>query len=231
MSRGTTSRTDVAARIPLSRERILEAAVPLADEIGIDSLSMRRLAQQLGVEAMSLYHYVANKHDLLAGMLDMVFAEMEHPAPDGEWQASMRRSAISAHHVLLGHPWACQLLMSPAYPSDARLRWMNAVLGRLRSAGFTAEMTHHAYHALDSHIVGFTLWVLPYLQISREQPDFAQDFIARTSMGDLPHLAEHVEVHLSDRAGDTSEFDFGLDLILDGLERYRQAAAPAIRAG
>lgn len=207
------------SRPPLSRERVLRAGVALADEEGIEQLSMRRLAQPLGVEAMSLYHHVANKDDLLAGMLDIVFGEMELPAEEGDWKAALRRTAISAHHVLLRHEWACGLLMQPTGPSPARLRWMNSVLGRLRHAGFSADMTHHAYHALDSHIVGFTLWVLPYLKVAREQPELVQDFISRVSVDDLPHLAEHIGVHMSDRPGETGEFDFGLELILDGLDR------------
>ncbi|HEX2141291.1 MAG TPA: TetR/AcrR family transcriptional regulator C-terminal domain-containing protein [Candidatus Limnocylindria bacterium] len=206
-------------RLPLSRERVLRAGIELADEEGIEQLSMRRLAQPLGVEAMSLYHHVANKDDLLAGMLDIVFAEMELPSEEGDWKAALRRTAISAHHVLLRHEWACGLLMQPTGPSAARLRWMNSVLRRLRHAGFSADMTHHSYHALDSHIVGFTLWVLPYLKVAREQPGLVQDFISRVSVDDLPYLAEHIGVHMSDRPGETSEFDFGLDLILDGLER------------
>jgi AcrR family transcriptional regulator len=212
-------------RVPLSRDRILGAAIALADEAGIESLSMRKLAQPLGVEAMSLYHHVANKHDLLGGMLDIVFSEMELPSDEGDWRSAMRRSAISAHHVLLSHPWACRLLTAPTGPSPARLRWMNSILGRLRGAGFSPEMTHHAYHALDSHIVGFTLWVLPYLAIANERPDFAQTFMEQTPLDELPHLAEHIGVHLSDRAGDTSEFDFGLDLVLDGLERSLRSSA------
>jgi AcrR family transcriptional regulator len=211
------------SRAPLTRDRVLQAGIALADEDGIESLSMRRLAQQLGVEAMSLYHHVANKGDLLDAMLDAVYGEMELPAPDGDWRDAMRASARSAHHVLLRHPWACKLMMSPTgAPSPARLRWMDAVLGHLRSAGFSPEMTHHAYHALDSHIVGFTLWVLPYLAIARERPDFSQEFMARQPLDDMPHLAEHIGVHLADRPDDTSEFDFGLDLILDGLERLRE---------
>jgi AcrR family transcriptional regulator len=218
----STQRSQPAgARLPLNRERILAAAIALADEAGIESLSMRNLAQEVGVEAMSLYYYVANKGELLGGMLDIVFSEMELPSDEGDWRAAMRASAISAHHVLLAHPWACQLLASPNSPSQARLRWMNGILGQLREAGFSPEMTHHAYHALDSHIVGFTLWVLPYLQIAKEQPNLVQEFMAQPLLAELPHLAEHVEVHMSDRAADTSEFDFGLDLILAGLEKMR----------
>ena len=211
------------SRAPLTRDRVLQAGIALADEEGIEALSMRRLAQQLGVEAMSLYHHVANKGDLLDAMLDAVFGEMELPPPEGEWRVAMRASAVSAHTVLLRHAWACRLLMSPTGVSRARLRWMDAILGRLRTAGFSAEMTHHAYHALDSHIVGFTLWVLPYLALARERPDFAQEFMSRQPLDDMPHLVEHIGVHLADRPNDSSEFDFGLELILDGLERLREA--------
>lgn len=215
--------TDSEPRAPLSRERVLRAAIDLADNGGIDALSMRKLAQRLGVEAMSLYHYFARKDDLLGGMLDAVFSEMELPSSGPDWRSDMRRCAISAKDVLLGHSWAAQLLGSLANPSPARLRWMNAVLGRLREAGFSPNMTHHAYHALDSHIEGFVLWVLPYLQIDREQPDFAQQFLENFPYAELPHLAEHIKEHMEDRPGDTSEFEFGLELILDGLERLRNA--------
>jgi AcrR family transcriptional regulator len=218
-----TSQPTVESRTPLSRDRILAAAIALADQAGIESLSMRKLAQELGVEAMSLYYYVANKGELLDGMLDQVFSEMELPSSEGDWRAAMRASAISAHQVLLKHEWACRLLMSPTGTSPARLRWMNGILGRLRAAGFSPEMTHHAYHALDSHIVGYTLWVLPYMAIARERPDFAREMLSEAALEDLPHFAEHVEVHLSGRAGETSEFDFGLDLVLDGLEKKRRA--------
>ncbi len=215
--------TTVGSRPPLSRARVLETGIALADRDGIEGLSMRRLAQELGVEAMSLYHYVARKSDLLEAMLDSVYAEMERPSEVGDGRPAIRATALSAHHVLLRHPWACGLLMSPSSPSPARLAWMDSVLGRLRQAGFTPELTHHAYHALDSHIVGFTLWVLPYLAIARERPDVAERFLREIPLADLPWLAEHIEYHADDKAGDTSEFDFGLDLLLDGLERLRTA--------
>lgn len=209
-------------RTPLSRERVLRAAMELADEAGLESLSMRRLAQPLGVEAMSLYHHVRNKHDLLSGMLDMVYAEIELPANDEDWRSDMRRTAISFHDVLLSHEWACSLFMAPLSVGPARFRYMDAVLGRLRSAGFSAEMTHHAYHALDSHIVGFVLWLLPYLAFARQGPDAADDVLRSVPVDGLPHLAEHIGVHQApERAGDVNEFEFGLGLILDGLERMR----------
>lgn len=210
------------ARVPLSRDRVLRAAVELADEGGLEGLSMRRLAQQVGVEAMSLYYHVRNKDDLLGGMLDVVYSEIETPASDGDWRSAMRRSAISFHQVLLRHPWACSLFMSSVGPGPLRLRYMDTVLGRLRGAGFSAEMTHHAYHALDSHIVGFTLWLLPFLAFARHQPDYAERFLEELPTEELPHLTEHVHVHMEpERPGDVNEFDFGLDLILDGLERLR----------
>lgn len=216
------ARSSRETRTPLSRERVLRAAIELADEEGIESLSMRRLAQHLGVEAMSLYYYFARKDALLDGMLDAVFAEMELPASGSDWRADMRRSAVAAKEVLLGHAWATKLVGDGrVFPSQARLQWMNAILGRLRLAGFTPNMTHHAYHALDSHIVGFVLWVLPYIAVSRDRPDLAAQFLRDFPAAELPHLAEHIREHAEDRPGDTSEFEFGLDLILDGLERRR----------
>ena len=221
----TRDLTNAAAgdtRLPLSRERVLHAAVELADEQGIESLSMRRLAQRLGVEAMSLYHHVRNKQDLLGGMLDLVYAEVEPPSDEGDWRPAMRRSAVSFHHALLRHPWACGLLVSPSIgPSPARLRHMDQVLGALRAAGFSDVMTHHAYHALDSHIVGFTLWLLPYLAAFRQEPDLARQFLGQLDVQTLPHLAEHVGVHLRPETDGVDEFEFGLGLILDGLERVR----------
>lgn len=212
------------ARVPLSRDRVLHAAAELADEGGLESLSMRRLAQSLGVEAMSLYHHVRNKGDLLGGMLDIVYSEVEPPSSEGDWRSAMRRSAISFQQVLMRHPWACSLLGSTIDASPTRLRYMDAVLGRLRGAGFSADMTHHAYHALDSHIVGFTLWLLPYLAVAQQQPDYAERFLEELSGENLPHLSEHVLVHMApSRPGDVGEFEFGLDLILDGLDRLRDA--------
>jgi AcrR family transcriptional regulator len=213
-------------RTPLSRERVLEAAVALADAEGIGKLSMRRLAHELGVEAMSLYHYYSSKTELRDAMLDAVYAEMEHAADGPDWRADMRRCALSARDTLLRHEWACELIGQPTNPSQAQLEWMNSVLGRLRRAGFSPNMTHHAYHALDSHIVGFVLWALPYVRITRDQPEFAQNFLASFRPTGLPYLMEHIEQHMGDRPDDTSEFEFGLELLLDGLERLRVQSLP-----
>ena len=212
-------------RSPLTRERILGAGVDLADAEGIAGLSMRRLAHELGVEAMSLYYHVARKSDLLDGMLDIVYGEMARPAADGNWRADMRAAAISAKDTLLRHEWACRLLMDRGTPGRLRFEWMDSILGRLRAAGFSPNLTHHAYHAIDSHVVGFVLWVLPYVAASREQPDLAENAMRDFPIGGLPHLVEHIQQHLDDRPGDTSEFEFGLDLLLDGLERLRLAAS------
>jgi AcrR family transcriptional regulator len=187
---------------------------------------MRRLAQELGVEAMSLYHHVANKSDILSGIADMVVEEYELPEPSPDWKASIRRTAISAYRVLLRHPWAASLLLAGTTPSTARLRYMDALLGTLRAAGFSVDMTDHAYHALDSHIMGFTLWVTGMNLPSDEEFDaLATGFLAQLPADEMPHLVEHVHQHLKPRdPDDKPEFEFGLDLLLDGLERLRNAA-------
>lgn len=205
---------------------MLDAAIRLADEGGIEALSMRRLAEELGVEAMSLYHYVSGKADLTSGMLDLVVREFDLATGSGDWKTDIRRSAISAHDVLMRHVWATELLMAVNVVSSARLRFMEALLRRLREAGFTVEMTHYAYHALDSHIVGSTLWEAGYtsLKISEER---ARDFLARLPADEFRYLLEHAEQHFAKpRPGSVREFDFGLDLILDGLERLRERATP-----
>lgn len=218
------ARPNPPPRTALNRERVLTAALELADAEGIEALSMRRLAQPLGVEAMSLYHHVRNKQDLLGGLLDLAYAEIELPRGEGDWRAEVERTAISFHRVLLRHPWVCGLFTLPLDVGPARQRYMDALLGRLRGAGFSAVMAHHAYHSLDSHIVGFTLWLLPYLSATQQQPDLAANFLEELSDGDYPHLAEHIRVHLDPGLPeDMSEFEFGLGLILDSLDRLRAA--------
>jgi len=223
------------SRAPLSRERVLNAAIRLADGGGIESLTMRRLARELGVEAMSLYNHVANKGDLVDAMVDLVVSEIELPATSDTWDVAVRECAISAHEVLLRHPWSCSLVMSTTstrIARNARVRYMEWLLGRLREAGFSAELTYHAYHALDSHILGFTLWELGHsgaanaVRGDKDFADFAASFVRELRAADYPYLAEHAEQHVA-AFGDqgTSEFEFGLDLILDGLERARAEEA------
>ena len=207
-------------REPIGLDGVVRRAIALADSEGLAALSMRRLATALGIEPMSLYYYVRNKDDLLAAMLNAVLLDVPPPPATDDWRADMRVTALAFRDVLLAHPWATGLLMAPGTPSVERARWMDAVLGRLRAAGFGPELTHHAYHALDSHIVGFVLWVLPALGL-QDRPDLIERFVREVPIAELPHLAEHMAQHQQDRPGDTSEFEFGLDLILDGLERLR----------
>jgi AcrR family transcriptional regulator len=222
----TRDRASTAGRAPLNRERVVEAAVRLADAHGIEALTMRRLAQELGVEAMSVYYHVANKDDILDGIVQEVLEQCELPEPGDEWKAAIRRTAISTHEVLVRHPWAANLILAGAGTGVARLRYMDGILGVLRRAGFSAEMTDHAYHAIDSHIMGFTLWQVGMNLGSEENlKEMAAQFLAQLPVADFPYLAEHIEQHLQTRvADDVSEFEFGLGLILDGLERLLPAA-------
>ncbi len=208
----------------LSKERVLRAAMTLADDRGIAALSMRTLAQELGAGAMSLYHHVAGKDDLLGGMVDLVVREIEPPALEGEWKPAIRQSVVSFHEALRRHRWAASLMMTPDRVLPARLRYMDDLLGRLRRAGFSADMTHHAYHALDSHIVGFALWQAGIATVAPNLPDLATTFLQRLPVDEYPYLIEHIEQHTKPDSPDgKTEFEFGLDLILDGLERMREA--------
>jgi AcrR family transcriptional regulator len=213
----------------LNRNRILKAAIRLADEGGLESLTMRKLARKLGVEAMSLYNHVANKGDLVDGMVDLVVNEIELP-DTGEWDAAIRECAISAHGIFMRHPWACSLVMAPSQSRTfltPRLRYMEWLLGRLREAGFSPELTYHAYHTLDSHMLGFTLWELGHAAGARQMSGgedlagVAAAWIPRLREGGFPHLAEHAEQHLAGKVDGESEFEFGLDLILESLKRAR----------
>ena len=212
-------------RPALSRERVLEAAIALADEAGIGSLTMRKLAQELGVEAMTLYYYVAKKDDILNGIVDIVIGEIELPSPGDDWKSALRRMAISAYEVLVRHPWAAGLVLSSSGVRPPRLQYMESILGTLRMAGFSAEMTDHGYHALESHIMGFTLWEVGMDLGSREDLErTATEFLGSLNREELPYLAEHVDQHLKPRRPDEQgDFAFGLDLLLDGLERIRQS--------
>ena len=208
-------------RAPLTRERVLAAAIDLADRDGIASLSMRKLAQELGVEAMSLYHHVANKDAILDGLIDLVFGEIDLPVGEADWKAAMRRRAISAREVLRRHPWATGLMESRSTPGPATLRHHDAVLGILRNAGFPLELAAHAYSLLDSYIYGFALQEtsLPF-NTPEETAEVAQAMMAEFPADAYPHLTEIAVEHvLQPGYSYASEYLFGLDLILDGLER------------
>ena len=223
------TQTDPSAqpRLPLSRERVLAAAIELADEGGIESLTMRKLAQALGVEAMSLYNHVANKGDIVDAIVDRIVGEIELPA-DGDWEMSIRTYAIAVHEALLRHPWSCSLVMSPSMnfaEPNARMRYIEWMLGRLREAGFSPELAYHGYHALDSHILGFTIWQLGHSVGTEDMDiaDLAAGFLRDTSVDEFPYLIEHVHQHLAAGRDGATEFEYGLDLILEGLKRERRA--------
>jgi AcrR family transcriptional regulator len=202
---------------------VLHAALALADEGGIESLTMRKLGQELGVEAMSLYNHVANKDDIVDGIVELVLGEIEVPSGDADWRTEIRRTAISSHEVFLRHRWACSRMMHRPITGAGRMPWMEAVLRTLREAGFSADMTHHAYHALDSHITGFTLWQvnMPF-ETKAELVDMAERFLSQIPADEYPYVIEHAEQHIAPSSPDgATEFEFGLDLILDGLERLR----------
>jgi AcrR family transcriptional regulator len=212
------------ARLPLTRERILQTALELVDEGGIDALSMRKLGQALGFEAMSLYNHVANKDDVIGGLLDLVLAECDAPSPSEPWDAAIRRSAISVHDALRRHPWACALLLSPAGFRPGRLRYMNALLGTLREAGFSADATYHAYHVLDAHIYGFSVWQTSHSAGAIDRAQFESSIDELIPVAEFPYLHEHGEQHLTEGPlHDVSAFELGLDLILDGLRQQLSA--------
>lgn len=208
-------------RLPLSRERILERATQIADAEGVEALTMRRLADDLGFEAMSLYRHVANKDDVLNGILDRVLAEIESPAASGDWDEAIRRSATSVNAALGRHRWATDLLMSPMSLRPARFEFMNALLGRLREAGFSADTTYTAYHALDAHIFGFALWAASH---GATPPDVAERLAREFPLDEYPYLLEHRDQHLAEGPHQqVSAFELGLDLILDGLRKLRDS--------
>ncbi len=218
------TQTDPTAKVraPLSRERVMRAAIALADSSGIESLSMRKLGQELGVEAMSLYNHVANKDDILDGIVDLVFGEIALPSGKGDWKRAMRKRAISAHEALLRHPWAPSLMQSRTRPGPATLRHRDSVLGSLRNADFTLVMAAHAVSAIDGYVYGFALQQINLPLQSREQVGEVGESILRQLAGEYPHLAEMITDHAMKPGYDyAKEFEFGLDLILDGLERLR----------
>jgi AcrR family transcriptional regulator len=216
-----TQRTNIR-RTPLNPARVLEAAVALADETGIDGFGMRRLAQELGVVPMALYKHVANKDELLNGMIDIVFSEIEAPSGDADWKTELRRRAVSARHVLKRHSWAIGL-METAAPGPANLRNHNAVMGCLREAGFSFQTAIHAYSLQDAYIYGFAL---QEQTLALETPASAGEAAQRRAevigaLDEYPYLAEIVTQLPETGYDNTTEFEWGLDLILDGLDRRR----------
>lgn len=212
-------------RVPLSRERVLRTAVALADRAGIESLSMRKLAEELGVVPMALYKHVANKDELLDGMVDLVFCEIEFPSSAADWKTALRQRAIATRAALARHPWAIGLMESRTRPGPANLRHHNAVMGCLREVGFAFKMAVHAYSALNSYTYGFALQEKssPF-ETAEESAAVAELMLRPFPADEYPYLAEVVVELGKSGFNYTEEFEFALDLLLDGIERHRQQA-------
>ena len=214
-------------RVPLSKERVLGAAVALADEGGVDSLSMRRLAQELGVVPMALYKHVSNKDELLDGMVDVVVGEIDPPPSGTDWKTAIRQRVLSARSALLRHPWASQVIESRASATPTVLRYMDSMVGIFRAGGFSIDLTHHAMHAMGSRLLGFTQ------ELFDDTADVGPEMDAALlrELAAYPHITEMVSAITHDEGSvvglgcdDQFEFEFALDLMLDGLERLRNTA-------
>ena len=201
---------------------MLAAALGIADAGGLESLSMRKLAKELGVEAMSLYHYVSGKDELFDGMVGLVLAEIEYPPADEHWKAALRRIALSYRKALARHSWAARVMFTRTDALPGRTRYMETVLRTLSDAGFSPELTDLAYHALESHVMGFTLWAANFQGMTGKLEDLAAAFLRSLPANEYPHLIQHIHHHLAPPKQPRSAFEFGLDLILDGLERLRE---------
>ena len=221
---------DVGAqpRVPLSRERVLGAAVALADDGGVDALSMRKLAQELGVVPMALYKHVSNKDELLDGMVDVVVGEIDPPPGGTDWKTTIRQRVLSARSALLRHPWASQVIESRTDPTPTVLEYMDSMVGIFRAGGFSIDLTHHAMHAMGSRLLGFTQELF---DDSVDLDPAATAVMVQQMAGKYPHIIEMLVAITHDEASvvgqgcdDQFEFEFALDLMLDGLERLRATA-------
>jgi AcrR family transcriptional regulator len=208
--------------LPLNRERVLNAALRLADEEGLEALSMRKLAEILGVKAMSLYNHVANKDDLLDGIVDRVISEIEVPDLRLDWKTAMRRRANSAHAVLLRHPWATMPIVSRINVGPAMLRYVDTTLGCLVEAGFSFEMADHAWNAIDSHVYGFTLQELNFPLEASEYPEVAASFMPVIPLEQYPYMNQLSQQVIDGSYDGLHNFEFGLELILNGLDELRR---------
>jgi AcrR family transcriptional regulator len=213
-------------RTRLSRERVLDAAIAHADAAGLDTLTVRNLAQVLDVAPMALYRHVANKDDLVDAMVDFVFSEIDLPPDGADWKTAMRQRAISAREVLSRHGWAIGLMDSRTTPGPATLRHHDGVIRSLRQAGFSIAMAAHAYSLLDSYIYGFALQQMNSPFDTSHASEAAQSMLRQFPTEEYPYLAEIALEHVMKPGYDYGdEFEYGLDVILEGLERRLRAAA------
>ena len=222
----TAQLSEVSRRVRLTRQRVLRAAVELADQIGIDALTMRRLAEELGVVPMAIYKHVTNKEELLDGMVDVVVGEIDPPLSDTDWKSAVRQRILSARQSLLHHPWAPGVIESRANPSPVLLAYIDSMIGMFRAGGFSADLTHHVLHTMGSRLFGFTQEVF---DDSPSLDPASTAMLVREMEGRYPHIAEMVGTVYHDQASvlgggcdDQFEFEFALDLLLSGLERLRQ---------
>ena len=210
-----------SSRQPLSKERIIDSAVSLADTAGAEALTIRKLATALGVKPMTIYHYVPNKEAIIDGMVDMVFSEIDLPQLDVDWKSAIRKRSASARAALAIHSWAVPLMESRRSPGGATLRQHDAVIACLRNGGLSVEMTAHAYALIDAFIYGFAMQEASLPATSGEEmSELAESIMQATAMNEYPHLMELTTQHVLQPGYDfAEEFDFGLNLILDGLQR------------
>ena len=217
----TTANSTPGHRDPLTRERVLHGAIAIADAGGIAALTIRALADKLGVKPMSVYHHVANKDEILDGIVDLVFSEIDLPTTGGDWRTEIRRRATSARAVLRRHSWAIGLMESRTSPGPATLRHHDAVIATLRGAGFSVEMTAHAYALLDAYVYGFALQEssLPFTETDTAG-DVTEAIMQQMPSAEYPHLVEMAtEYILQPGYNFGDEFEFGLTVILDALSR------------
>jgi AcrR family transcriptional regulator len=225
-------------RARLNKDRVLRAAVALADESGIEALSMRRLAEVLGVVPMALYKHTASKEELLEGMIDIVVGEIDPPAAETDWKTAIRRRVLSARESLRRHPWAAAAIEARTDPSPVMLAYIDSIIGMFRAGGFSIDLTHHALHAMGSRLLGYTPEVF---NDSQGLDPEALEMVVRQMKDVFPHVAELAQAVYHDAASvvgggcdDQFEFEFALDLLLDGLDRLRETASagPAhVRSG
>ncbi|MCG2624460.1 TetR/AcrR family transcriptional regulator C-terminal domain-containing protein [Arthrobacter sp. I2-34] len=233
---------DSGRRVRLNRDRVLQAAVALADETGIESLSMRRLAQELGVVPMALYKHVANKEELLDGMVEAIVGEIDPPLPGADWQGAVRQRVLSARLVLLRHPWARQVLESRTNKTPAVLGYMDSFIGMFLAGGFSIDLTHHVMHALGSRMWGFTQELfqdpaVPAADAPEALPPEAQAAMLQQLAQRYPNITQVAMAAAHEDSSvvgpgcdDQFEFEFALDLLLDGFERLRRRNWSSARA-
>jgi AcrR family transcriptional regulator len=224
---GTAEWAPAARRDPLNRDRVLRAAVALADDVGIEALSMRKLAERLGVVPMALYKHVANKEELLDGMVEVIVGEIDPPAQGADWKDAIRRRILSARRSLLRHRWAVEVIESRTHASPVVLAYMDSLIGLFRAGGFSVDLTHHVMHALGIRMWGFTREVFPTPAPPAEPHDRAAMFVEFAAR--YPHIVEMATAASHDEEStvgggcdDQFEFEFALDLLLDGFERLRE---------